>query len=411
MIIWLFNHYAYTPEQSGITRHYDLAQSLIARGHQVRIFAAGFHHGRQVEMCEYAPGKNVQHTCVGDIQYSWIKVPAYQSSGWRRLLGMWLYRCRAYAAACELSSQETPDVIVGSSPHLWAAQAAAKVARRLKCGFGLEIRDIWPDTLIELGVARWHPLVLNWQRLAKRLYQQADAIVSPLPDFKRYLQDQGYDRAVMWLPNGISVQPAQVFTAPKSNSAEPFRVIYAGNLGAANNLSVAIEAAEIVQQQGVSVEWHIYGHGVMQETLQQQINRQAQPHVFLHTPVAKQALGPILQSADALLFTLPDLPVFQYGIAPNKLNDYFLAGRPILFVCNAANNPVSAAQAGLSVPVADPMALADAVHNLMKLPLSERIKMGRNGFDYVHQHYNLDRVAEQLQSVLLAIAQKPDIAS
>jgi glycosyltransferase involved in cell wall biosynthesis len=125
-------------------------------------------------------------------------------------------------------------------------------------------------------------------------------------------------------------------------------------------------------------------------------------NVVFEPPVPKREIPALAIQADAFIFGLIDTPVFQYGISSNKLFDFMAAARPIIFCCNAVNNPVSDSGAGVTVKPGDPGALADAILNMTSLPLSRRIEMGLDARRYVEQNHSIDRLTARLAETLNA---------
>jgi glycosyltransferase involved in cell wall biosynthesis len=98
--------------------------------------------------------------------------------------------------------------------------------------------------------------------------------------------------------------------------------------------------------------------------------------------------------------SLKRLPVYSYGISPNKLFDYLAARRPVIFASSARNNPVAEAGAGITVPPENPSAVAGAVRRLVSLSPDERDEMGLRGRRYVEAHYSYERLSERLEEAL-----------
>jgi hypothetical protein len=116
MNLWIFNHYAITPDLPGGTRHYDLARELAKREHQVTIFASGFQHSCHREM-RLAPGERWKVEDVDGVRFVWIKTFPYQRNNWRRVLSMVSYMLRAWWLGWRLPKLspeiEKPDMIIG----------------------------------------------------------------------------------------------------------------------------------------------------------------------------------------------------------------------------------------------------------------------------------------------------------
>ena len=149
MKIWIFNHYALPPGASGGTRHYTLARYLQDSGHRVTIIASGYNHWRRREE-HLAAGESWRQSTVDGVSFIWLRTPPYGGNP-GRMWNMAVYGLRAWRGSWLSAIGERPDVILGSSPHLFAA-LAAQLACCFRVPFLLEIRDIWPQILVDLAV-------------------------------------------------------------------------------------------------------------------------------------------------------------------------------------------------------------------------------------------------------------------
>jgi glycosyltransferase involved in cell wall biosynthesis len=122
--------------------------------------------------------------------------------------------------------------------------------------------------------------------------------------------------------------------------------------------------------------------------------------VSFEAPVPKESIPDLAAEADAFVFTLVDAPVFKYGISSNKLFDFMAAARPIVFCCEAANNPVAEAGAGVTVAPGDDRALAAAMVSIFRAPLQDRVVLGRKGREYVSSRHDYRVLAKKYSEVL-----------
>ena len=95
MNIWIFNHYAVTPDLPGGSRHYDLGKELVKRGHAVTIYASGFHH-YQHRWMKLPPGELWQIENTDGVKFVWLKTFPYRKNDWRRVLNMVSYTFRVW---------------------------------------------------------------------------------------------------------------------------------------------------------------------------------------------------------------------------------------------------------------------------------------------------------------------------
>lgn len=410
MNIWIFNHYAHPPDLPGGTRHYDLGRELVRRGHRVVIFATSFHHYLHRET-RLHPEEKWKIEDVDGVKFVWLRTPHYWRNDWRRVRNMVIFAVRAWRLGRKLlrlaPDVGKPDVVIGSSPHLLTPLAAYWVAKHYRAGFVMEVRDLWPQTIIDMGeLSARHPITKALQMLERFLYHRAEKIITLLPRAHEYIADCGIARKkVVWIPNGVDLSRFARAAMPEI-SHEGFRVMYLGAHGQANALDMLIHAAKVVQDKGIhEIRFILIGDGPEKPNLIELAEKLELKNVEFHAPLQKAEVPKTLHEADATVFVLNDLPLYKYGISLNKLFDYLAAKKPLILAGNPINNPVEEAQCGLTVPPRDPEALAEAVIKLYKMPKEERDAMGRRGREYVEQYHAIPVLAEKLIQCMEEVAQ------
>lgn len=390
--VWILNHYAQEPRSFGGTRHFDLAKRLPEFGWKASIVAAGteLNTGRQ----RLHAGELHRLDTFDGIDFLWLATPAYQGNGLGRLRNMATYAGRALGRSTALLPP--PDAVIGSSVHPLAAWASLRLASRFRVPFFFEVRDLWPETLIDMGtLSRNHPAAIAMRMLEGHLYRRANRIISLLPHAHRYISRFGIpEDKIAWLPNGIDLDR---FPPPlQPTPSESFTFMYFGAHGGANGLDNIIAAMRLLQDRPIHLR--LIGDGPAKASLAETAAGLA--NVTFEPPVPKDAIPALAAEADAFVFNLIDAPVFNYGISSNKLFDFMAAGRPILFACNASNNPVADAKAGITVPPGDPRALRDAMLQMADTPADERARLGQNGRGYVETNHDFRGLARRLADIL-----------
>lgn len=400
MNIWIFNHYAIPPSLPGGTRHYDLAKELVHHGHHVTIFASSFHYATRTETKTYLKKPYLIEEING-ITFVWIKTYPYIRNNARRFLNMLSYTYQVLRHAHRMPIIP-PDVIIGSSVHMFAVYAAYRLAKSFDVPFVMEVRDIWPQTLIDMGMSRYHPFVLLLGWLEKYLYQKAEKIITLLPYAAQHIRSVAPidEDDIVWIPNGADIE--------RNNVIEPYvfptgglNIVYAGAIGEANNLSTLIKSAQLLRNEPVF--FHVVGDGPMKQTLEELCKKWALTNIFFYGSLPKTEALQMIKGADVLYFSLTDSPIFRYGISSNKLFDYLSSGKPILFASNSGNNPVQEAGAGITVTAEDPYAVSEGIKTFLKMTQEERSVMGKNGKTYMAAHHNTKHLAERLEQNLTQI--------
>jgi len=398
--IWIFNHYAITPDLPGGTRHFDFGKELVKRGYKVTIFASSFHHSLLKETKEYKKDKFIVEEYDG-VRFVWLKTFPYSGNDWRRVINMLSYSIRAYKVVRKLNI-EKPDIIIGSSVHLFTVFTVYLLSKKYKTPFIMEVRDLWPQTLIDMGMSKWHPFVILLGIIEKFLYRRADKIITLLPKANEYIEklDVPKDK-IVWIPNGVDLER---FNFNEDNNLKldksSFVITYAGAIGRANNLDVLVEAAEILKKDYPEIKFLLVGDGPEKERLVMIVKEKNLNNIEFNRIVPKNEVAKILYKSDALILLLRNAPFYKYGISLNKLFDYLASGKPIIFSSNSINNPVEEAKAGITVPPDDPKKLAEAIIVLYKMPEEKIVEMGINGRSYVEKYYSINILVDKLESVI-----------
>lgn len=397
MRIWIVNHYALPPGASGgPTRHLGLSRELVRRGHDVTIIASAFDH--------YSRGNHRDVPAAGAIEvldgvtYVWVRTPSYAN-----LAGRTLNMATFAVRAMRMDVGSAPDVVIGSSPHLLAGLAASRMARAAGAPFVFEVRDLWPQSLVDLGsLSRSHPLIRALARLERRLYRTADhVVVVPQNAVTHVLSNGGRGGRVSVLQNGVDLRN-QPPLRPAPRDGDRFTITYAGTLGLANGLGVVVNAAAELRRRGVEdVRFRIVGKGPEHDALADRIAaRQVGALVSLEPAIPSDRVPVLLADADACLLVLRPSPVFRWGISPTKLFDYLAAGRPVISMVDAPEDASVLAGAGIRCAAGDAQQLADAALALRAMSPDERDEMGLRGRAYVEQHHSFENLAARLEALL-----------
>lgn len=404
--LWIFNHHAATPDQGTGTRHFDLAKQLNGHGVETTIFAAGFNHatGREERLRRW---QLFRTQYLDGVRFVWLKTVPYQRNDFRRFLSMLSY---FFVSIVVQSRFATPTHVIGSTVHPIAGLAALFVARIRAIPFYFEIRDLWPQSLIDIRAISEQSIAAYILRaVEKLLVHQAAAVISLLPGIRDYMNEYGLrPRRLVHVPNGILLSDDEA-SAPSEHqrllrqrrATGKFVVIYTGAHGIANRLSVVLDAAaELRRRKCDHVHLVLVGDGPEKPSLLAKAASLQLDNVEMWPPVAKKEVGALLKAADACLLHVTSTPVYRYGMSFNKLFDYLRSERPVVFACDSSYDPVSISRAGVTIPPENHLAMADALEHLAQLSEATRAQMGRRGRSYVAKHHNIAVLARQLRSLL-----------
>lgn len=382
MKAWIINDHAQPPSQGGGTRHYTFARELNELGHGITLIASDTH---------YAYGTKVASRggleCLDGVPFYWIPTPAYSGAGVKRVLSHLRFSLQLLKLR-PTDSLPDPDVIVGSTPHFWQAWAAELLARRRKKPFVLEIRDFWPQSLIDFGgISESHPMIRWMRKVEPRLYRNASMTISLLSRAHEYLKGFGVpEDRFAWVPNGIDLSLLPERTPPPEN--DPFTITYSGAHGTANGLGALIEAMKLLESEPIKLR--LIGNGPLKSKLV--ADAKGLKAIEFLDSVPKSQIFDLLSRSDAFTTLMVNADVFRWGISPNKVFDYLAVGRPIVFAGRVPDNPVELARSGLIVDF-EPKAIAEGFRTMSRTDAAERQQMAARGRAYVEEHHDMRKLA------------------
>ena len=409
MNIVYIEHYAGTPALGMEYRPYYLAREWARAGHRVVILAAGYSHvrARQPKVNAVTADESLD-----GIDYRWIRAPRYVGNGIGRALNVAAFLWRVWRQLPHLLSEYQPDAVIASSTYpmdIWVARA---LARRANAKLVYEVHDLWPLSLIELsGWPTWHPFVRLCQWAEDTAYRDADAVVSMLPKVHAYMAEHGLDlRKLTIVPNGIS--PDEWESAPEPLRADVAQVLgaarggrklvvgYAGSMGLPNALDTLLDAAKMLRDDPIAIV--VVGDGHERERLVQRVKGETITNVTLLQPIPKAQVPAFLVALDVAYIGWQHMPIYRFGIAPNKLMDYMMAGCAVLHSVEAGNDPVADAGCGITVEAESPAAVADGLRRMAALSGEERRAMGARGRAHVLAHNTYPVMARRFIAALQA---------
>lgn len=390
-IVWIVNHYAQPPCGSVGTRHFLLAKNMQKYGWETFIICSGTEHSTGKQLL----ASNELRAYEGVTFYR-LKTIRYRGNGLKRILNMLQFFLKALYRSSRL---QLPTHVVGSTVHPFAALAGYMVAKKHKAKFIYEVRDIWPQTLIDMGVLhKYHPLCLVFHQIDRFLSRKSDKIISLAPHANSHYAIHGVNpEKIEWIPNGVDLSDFPVTEYPKEK--DTFDIYYIGAHGKVNALDEIILAAKIAHKSHPHICLHFVGDGPEKKRLQNLATDLS--NIYFHNIVAKKDVPAICALADCFVLTSLPLDVYKYGISFNKIFDYMASARPIIFSANAKNNPIEEASCGITVRPGDINALSDAFIKMSEILAKERTEMGVRAREYVALNHNHEKLASRLNKFLI----------
>ena len=384
----VLNHFAVPEGAAGGTRHIEMFGALDDRW-DVKIVAADRNLLDRRKMTS------------PDARFRFVPTTPYRDNGPARIANWVSYAVGAVGVGLVGAR---PTVVYASSPHLLAGLAGWMIARLRRAGFILEVRDLWPQILAEMGRARTGSVSYRiLERIERHLYRSADAVVILAHGSEaRIRATAGPDVRVVFVPNGADAE--RFADVHPDLGAEPMTFLYAGAHGPANGLDLLLDAAEELEAEGWTGRIVLVGDGVEKGPLMHRARAAGLVQVEFHDAVPKVGVAEVLGRSQVGLHVLADVPMFRHGVSPNKLFEYMAAGLPVI-----TNTPgevsgiVTEAAAGIACA---PHELTAAMRRMVALPLPERQAMGASGRAWVVQHRSRRVLAETIDQLLRSVADR-----
>ena len=166
----------------------------------------------------------------------------------------------------------------------------------------------------------------------------------------------------------------------------------------ANVLDVLIDAAALIKDYPIDLV--LVGAGPERDNLMARAKSLEVTNLSFLNSVPKAAIPSWLEQMDCLYLGLQHSPLYAFGVSPNKLFDYMMSARPIVYAISAGNDSVQDAGCGVSVRAEDPRAVADGILKLYRASLDDRLAMGRRGRDYILAKHTYPQLAARFLDAL-----------
>jgi glycosyltransferase involved in cell wall biosynthesis len=379
-------------DEPGGTRHFEFARLLTSRGHRVTVIASpvsyitgGHTKGTHAEM----EGVTILRASVYN---------AHHKSFFHRVLAFFSFMISSFWIGLRVKNV---DVVWGTSPPIFQGVTAWLLARIKGVKFLFEVRDLWPQFAIAVGVLK-NPLLIHLTEwLERRLYRAADRVMVNSPGFSEHVQVRGA-RRVDLIPNGADpsmFDPNEDGKAFRESNGltDKFIALYAGAHGMSNDLTVILESASLLADTNIQIV--LLGDGKEKPALQARAREMNLTNVTFLPSVPKTQMAHALAGADACIAILK--PIEEYKTTyPNKVFDYMAAGKPVVLAIDGViRDVVQRAGCGIFVQPGAAQEMSQAIRQLAADPTQGRV-MGMLGREYLEGNFSRAVIGEKLIDLL-----------
>ena len=395
----MISHYAGTPQYGMEFRSYYMAREWVRMGHSVTIVGATFSHLRHHQPTEGSE-------TIDGIHYIWYPTRQYEGNGIARVQTMFQFVGQVYQHRQELIDLQ-PDVVIASSVYTFDLYPCRHIAKRSGAKLVYEVHDLWPlSPMIIGGYSPYHPFIWLLQRGENYAYRHCDLVVS-IPD-KTYphMQRRGLPESKFCcIPNGFVLDEwadTASTTLPQEHldlfhrlrSQGKTIVGFAGGHTQSTAMDILIRAAaQLADHQDIA--YVLVGQGPQKEELKALAQELHCSNVHFLPPVDKTLIPAILQHFDICYAGGVHSILHQYGTSFNKITDYMMSSKPIIFSVDEPGSLIEKVGCGIQVEAENVKQVAHAVLDLAQRTPQQRAAMGQLGHDYARQYLNYTALSRQ----------------
>lgn len=407
MKILFLTHY-YPPEVNApANRVHEHARVWVREGHEVTVVTGVPNHPRG----EIFPGYENRWFQEEEIEgvrvlRTWMYITANEGF-FRRTLNYVLFAITAVFAAMRA---DRPDVVVATSPQFFVGLAGAVVSRLRRRPFVLEVRDLWPDSIVQLGQMKRGLGVKILELLETALYRSAAGIVVVTRSFEAHIRRRGIDPdRISLIYNGIDVakfhpRPANQELLREHGLEGQYLIAYVGTLGLAHGLPTVLSAAAMLRDRK-ELTFLFIGDGADRARLEGLAKEQGLDNVRFLGLQPREAIPDWLASIDLLLVMLRDLEVF-HTVIPSKLFEFLAQERPVVLAAKGETREmVLATEAGWVIDPEDPDQLAEVIDQIRAQP-EEAERRATAGREWVEREFRRDDLALRMAGFLESVCRR-----
>lgn len=397
-VVWLINQYAMPPQYESRLRTIKFAHYLKLKGYDVIIFASSVMHNMDIDLIESKEGFIERD--YDDLHFVHIKSLNYHTNGIARIISSIQFNIRLLKF---WNKFRKPDIIVQTATVPFG-NILSRLAKKTKVRYIVEVLDLWPNSLVELGIAKSsNPVIHYLYHLEYEQYQKAGVLVFSQEGGADYLADRGWytdqggrliREKVHYINNGVDLNDFDAFKANNILEDEDLqnnaikKIIYIGSIRYANNLGSLIDTAKQLQN-FEDVKFLIYGNGDERPKLERKLKDEGITNVIFKQKWIDPKYVPYVLSRSYINILNYKAGHFgTYGGSQSKMFQYMASGRPICCNLEMMYCPIKCNDIGIAKEFKDSNEYAEAIRHLLTLPeiqykeMCDRARKAAEEFDY-----------------------------
>jgi colanic acid biosynthesis glycosyl transferase WcaI len=386
----------------------DICSGLIQKGHKVTVLTGIPNYPEGYFFKGYGLFKNIRQNCCGAKIVRIPIFPRFKGGRLSLILNYFSFVLSGLIFAPFLLRKKYDVIFVFAVSPILMTIPAIFLKKLKRIPIILYVLDLWPEAIMAVGAFKSSFILENVKKIVRFIYKNSDKILVSSPGFIPQIEKMGVDQKKLmywpqWAEDDYSIARREEKHPIVENLPNGFKVMFAGNIGAAQGFYTIIEAAKKLKDFS-DIHWVVLGDGRMKLWVEEQVKLnglEKTVHLLGRRPL--EEMPAYFSHADALLVSLKKGLAFSLTI-PAKIQSYMACGRPIIACLDGEGAKiVEESGAGFSCRAEDPTALSEATLKMYRLADAQRKTMAMNSRTYFEKHFTRDMLLAELNSQIKAL--------
>lgn len=398
----------YFPPEMGApsARVYETARAWVKSGEDVTVLTGFPNHPTGVVPPFYRGKKFMREQKDGITVIRTMIYPTANKGFIKRILSYLTFMISSIVQG--IFSIGKQDVLIASSPQFFVGISGLIISKIKHIPFVFEVRDLWPESIVQLGQLRNKLLINILEKIEMLLYKNAVRIVAVADSTVDILTKRGVDpQKISVIKNGVDLnlfskkQKPEITKEQYGYSGKQI-VSYIGTFGLSHALNITLDVAKILQKDFPNILFLLVGEGAEKENLIKKAKNENITNVVFVDQISKELLPDYYNLSDIVLVTLRKLPLFKHVI-PSKIFEIMAMAKPIILAVDGeARELITHAHSGIFCDPENAEALIDAIKQLIN-DRDSASRLGLNGLKFVKSHFDRTKLAANYRAVLYNI--------
>ena len=366
----------YDSPKGGSSRTWEFSKGLREEGHSVTFITSNYNHlmprKKAIKFFFY------EEENIDGIRVIWVNSIRFGSNIYLRFLHMVFYSFSSFFVA--LIYVKKNGVTIGTSVPLPLSLFSLLASKIKRSKYIFEIRDVWPEELIDLGSIKRGSFIAKALRfMEKILCIKSDVIISALPNVSQHLREIKKDLKFHVIPN--PVDSSLEFSNYLGGNSDELNILYLGGSGQAISIETIVDAFFLLPEEK-NIRITFVGPSRIIDDYLLKIKKFKSNKFKSIGLVPKNEIPKFINDADLLVNSIKDTDQLKFGINSNKLLEYCASGRVVLLAAKVKNDPISISKNGLVIEPEDPKKMSEAFLTVLAMSPEKRKQMGTKGKDF-----------------------------